>query len=100
MRCKILEQGSFLSTAPHVFCSRPSLSVRSPTPQRLNLQPFPPYLRELCFTDLATYCRVFSNASTDADSLLVQEGECQVEMSGNWSVVPRAVIARTSLAYG
>ncbi|OAV85362.1 hypothetical protein PTTG_30581, partial [Puccinia triticina 1-1 BBBD Race 1] len=51
-----------------------------------NLQPFPAYLRELCFVDLASYCQVFANPSLDSDNLLVQEGDIQVEMSGNWLI--------------
>ncbi|KAH9814873.1 hypothetical protein DFH28DRAFT_285138 [Melampsora americana] len=61
-------------------------SRRSVTSERPNLQPFPSYLRELCFTDLASYCRVFSNASTESDNVLIQEGAFQVEMSGNWLI--------------
>lgn len=51
-----------------------------------NLQPFPPYLRELCFVDLPSYCHVFSSPSLESDNLLVQEGDIQVEMSGNWLI--------------
>ncbi|EGG10586.1 uncharacterized protein MELLADRAFT_76881 [Melampsora larici-populina 98AG31] len=61
-------------------------SSKSLTSERPNLQPFPSYLRELCFTNLADYCRVFSNASTESDNVLVQEGTVQVEMSGNWLI--------------
>ncbi|POW01222.1 hypothetical protein PSTT_12622 [Puccinia striiformis] len=51
-----------------------------------NLQPFPAYLRELCFVDLPSYCKVFNSPSADSDNLLVQEGEILVEMSGNWLI--------------
>lgn len=51
-----------------------------------NLQPFPAYLRELCFVDLPSYCHVFNSPSLESDNLLVQEGDIQVEMSGNWLI--------------
>ncbi|KAG0142291.1 hypothetical protein CROQUDRAFT_97701 [Cronartium quercuum f. sp. fusiforme G11] len=61
-------------------------SSSSLSSERPNLQPFPAYLRELCFTDLASYCRVFSTASAENDNVLVQEGNFHVEMSGNWLI--------------
>ncbi|KAI8453677.1 hypothetical protein BY996DRAFT_6414481 [Phakopsora pachyrhizi] len=52
-----------------------------------NMLPFPAYLRELCFSmDLNSYCKVFSSTSVENDSLLVQEGDLTVEMSGNWLI--------------
>ncbi|KAA1137603.1 hypothetical protein PGTUg99_008638 [Puccinia graminis f. sp. tritici] len=66
--------------------STSSSESHSSSSQPPNLQPFPAYLRELCFVDLNSYCRVFSSPSLESDNLLVQEGDIQVEMSGNWLI--------------
>jgi hypothetical protein len=84
MRRLLDEMESTSSSEPHSSSSQPP-----------NLQPFPAYLRELCFVDLNSYCRVFSSPSLESDNLLVQEGDIQVEMSGNWYVkIPLLILSK------